>query len=76
MGTAEGDGYGDAMPQVRDHVAKFKTVLGRVRTTHRGRPQSEVLSALEAEAAAEGIEVWREVAEEAARLISNSEFEA
>ena len=70
MEMVDDGGYGDAAPRIRDYLEGFEEVLSRVRATHCGRPASEVLSALEAEAAAVGVEVWREVAADAARVIS------
>ncbi|MER6315626.1 hypothetical protein ABT237_17870 [Streptomyces sp. NPDC001581] len=61
------------MPQVQRYLEKYQRALEVVRTAHRGQPIEEVRSALAEAFEAEGLEVWSEVAEDAARLISGEE---
>lgn len=63
------DAYDDAMPQVHDYLHRYERALGDVRESHAGRPYGEVLEALTAAFAAEGVTVWAEVAADAARRI-------
>ncbi len=65
-------GYDEAVPQVREYLEKYQRALEVVRETHRGRPIGEVRQALSEAFEAEGLEVWNEVAEDAARRISES----
>lgn len=64
------EGYGEAVPHVRKYLAKYERALERVRESHAGRPIDEVRSALARAFEAERLEVWNEVVEDAARLIS------
>jgi len=73
MAIVDDGGYGESAPKIRHYLERFEVVLDRVRTTHCGRPTNEVMIALEMEAAAEGIEVWKEILEDAARVISESD---
>ncbi|GAB3676283.1 hypothetical protein GCM10027589_46410 [Actinocorallia lasiicapitis] len=66
-------GYDESMPQVEEHVEKYQRALARVRATHRGRPVEDVRDALSAAFREEGVDVWAEVADDAARLIANEE---
>ncbi|GAA0408208.1 hypothetical protein GCM10009530_70680 [Microbispora corallina] len=59
--------YDEAMPRVRKHLEQFERALKLVRTTHRGRPISEVLGALDKAFEAEGAQVWNDVRAEVAR---------
>ena len=61
------------MPKVREHVERYQRALAGVRMTHRGRPVDEVREALSEAFEAEGITIWEEVAEAAARLISGED---
>ncbi|MDN3357331.1 hypothetical protein [Actinomadura sp. DC4] len=70
MEMASTGGYGEAMPKIQEYLEKYRTALEGVRATHRGRPISEVRRALAQALDVEGVEVWNEVAEDAARLIS------
>lgn len=67
-----GGEYDDALPQVRDQLERYQRALERVRASHRGKPLDEVREALAEAFEAEGIKVWTEVAEDAARLISEA----
>jgi hypothetical protein len=64
------DGYEKAVPQIREQLDSYQRVLGAVRESHAGRPIDEVTEALARAFEAEGIEVWNEVIQDAARLIS------
>ncbi|MBL7500244.1 hypothetical protein [Frankia nepalensis] len=70
MEMASDGRYGDAVPQIRDHLERYQRALDGVKFSHRGRPIDEVRRALASAFQAEGIEVWKEVAEDAVRLIS------
>ncbi|GII29930.1 hypothetical protein Pmi06nite_33720 [Planotetraspora mira] len=58
------------VPYVRERLEKYLRAFDGVRTTHRGRPVSEVRSALDKAFEAEDLEVWNEVRDDAARVIS------
>lgn len=70
---ADPGGYDADMPIVEQHLEKYQRALASVRRTHRGRPVTEVREALAEAFEAEGIQVWDEVADDAARLISSEE---
>ncbi|NGY59102.1 hypothetical protein G7043_09205 [Lentzea sp. NEAU-D13] len=61
------------MPIVERHLEKYQRALASVRRTHRGRPVAEVRETLAVAFEAEGIQVWDEVVDDAARLISSEE---
>lgn len=67
---AESGEYDEAMPRVQEHLEKYERALAEVRRTHRGRSVEEVREALSRAFEVEGIDVWTEVVNDAARLIS------
>ncbi|MGI5215413.1 hypothetical protein [Plantactinospora sp. CA-290183] len=68
---AEPTGYEQDMPVVQAHVEKFERAWAKVRSTHRGRSVDEVRAALAEAFNAEGLTVWKEVADAAARTIAS-----
>ncbi|MGI5524760.1 hypothetical protein ACQEUX_28030 [Micromonospora sp. CA-259024] len=69
-GMSEPSEYDQSMPAVQANLAKFERAWARVRVTHGGRPVEEVRVALAQAFNEEGVEVWSDVADEAARTIS------
>ncbi|GII56254.1 hypothetical protein Pth03_46430 [Planotetraspora thailandica] len=76
METSGAGGYDKFVPYVRERVEKYLRALDGVRATHRGRPVSEVRSALDKAFEAEDLEVWNEVRDDAARVISEETEQA
>jgi hypothetical protein len=70
MQMSDASGYDEAVPYVRERLEKYLRALDGVRATNRGRPVSEVRSALDKAFEAEDLEVWNEVRDDAAQLIS------
>ena len=64
------DDYESAMPVVKENLAKFEAALACVRESHRGQDIDAVRNALVERFTADQLEVWSEVLEDAARLIS------
>ncbi|WP_125695561.1 hypothetical protein [Amycolatopsis sp. WAC 04169] len=69
-------GYDDKMSQVADYLHDYRKVLEQVRSSRQGRPISEVRQALREGFESEGIEVWDEVLEDAAKLISAEDIDS
>lgn len=69
----ETGGYDEAMPLVQERLEKHQRALAAVRRTYRGRPVEEVRDALLKAFEAEDVDVWAEVVDDAARLISREE---
>ncbi|MEU4714252.1 hypothetical protein AB0F73_11450 [Micromonospora purpureochromogenes] len=72
-GTPEPAGYEQAMPGIQARVEKYEVGLAKVRLTHGGRSVEEVREALAEAFDAEGLTVWKEVADDAARLIAGED---
>ncbi len=70
---ADPNAYDEAMPHIQEHLEKYQRALSSVRLTYHGRPVEEVREALTAAFEAEGLNIWTEVADDAARLIANEE---
>ncbi|WP_125732711.1 hypothetical protein [Amycolatopsis sp. WAC 04197] len=70
MAMSGAGGYDDKMPNVEDYLHDYRKVLERVRASRQGYPISEVRQALREGFESEGVEVWDEVLEDAAKLIS------
>lgn len=61
--------YDRGMPRVQEHLEKFERAVSNVGRTHSGYPVDEVRQALSEEFESEGLVVWSEVADAAARRI-------
>ncbi|MCX4700686.1 hypothetical protein OG252_32435 [Streptomyces sp. NBC_01352] len=62
--------YEDATPYIQEHVDRYLRVFTEVRRTHAGRLPEHVREALVAGFDAEGLTVWSEVVDDAARQIA------
>lgn len=62
--------YDKDMPRVRENLEKFERAVANVRRSHAGCPLDEVRQALFREFRSEGLVVWNEVADDAARHIA------
>ncbi|MBQ0897736.1 hypothetical protein KBX37_32595 [Micromonospora sp. U56] len=71
-GTPEPAGYEQAMPDIQARVKKYEAALAKARLTH-GGSMEEVREALAEAFEAEGLTVWKEVADDAARLIAGED---
>ncbi|WP_147267935.1 hypothetical protein [Spongiactinospora rosea] len=67
------DDYEAVMPQVQAYLERYGRAFEAVRVPFRGWPREVVREVLVEAFKTEGIEVWREVIEDAARLISEGE---
>ncbi|KOU67304.1 hypothetical protein ADK57_17165 [Streptomyces sp. MMG1533] len=65
--------YDAAIPHVQEHLDRYLRVFTEVRRTHAGRPPEEVRQALVGRFGDEGLTVWNEVVEDAARRIALDE---
>ncbi|WP_374776443.1 hypothetical protein OG756_30455 [Streptomyces sp. NBC_01310] len=65
--------YDKDIPRVQEHLYKFERAFAKVRGTHRGRLVDEVRQALLEEFESEGLTVWTEVADDAARRIAEEQ---
>ncbi|WP_406083315.1 hypothetical protein OHA01_31895 [Micromonospora zamorensis] len=68
---AEPTGYEQDMPAVQANLEKFERAWAKVRSSHAGRPVDEVRAAMTQAFDAEGLKVWREIADFAAQTIAN-----
>ncbi|MFE0733109.1 hypothetical protein ACFW2X_33745 [Streptomyces antibioticus] len=68
--------YDKDMPRVQEHLEKFERAVANVRRTHTGHPLDEVRQALLKAFESEGLTVWSEVADDAARRIAEGIGEA
>ncbi len=64
--------YDKDMPRVEEHLEKFQRAVADVRRTHTGHPLNEVRKALLEAFESEGLTVWSEVADDAARRIAGA----
>ncbi|WP_338898135.1 hypothetical protein WBG99_23085 [Streptomyces sp. TG1A-60] len=65
--------YDKDIPRVQEHLRKFERAFGKVRGTHKGRPVDKIRQALLEEFGSEGLIVWSEVADDAARRIAEEQ---
>ncbi|MFI9644992.1 hypothetical protein ACIHAA_01645 [Streptomyces sp. NPDC052040] len=70
VGPAE---YDKDIPHMQEHLRKFERAFGKVRGTRKGRPVDEIRQALQEEFESEGLILWSEVADDAARRISEEQ---
>lgn len=64
------ENYAEDMPIVHERLLKYERALASVRQTHRGCSEVDVRAALDVAFEEEGVEVWSEVADDAARTIA------
>ena len=72
-GTPELAGYEQVLPDVQARVRKYEVALAKVSLTYGGRSVEEAREALAEAFEAEGLTVWNEVADDAARLIAGED---
>ncbi|MDK9498649.1 hypothetical protein QEZ40_003838 [Streptomyces katrae] len=68
---ADASGYEKAAPWLREQMTRFEKALTEIRTTHAGRPASEVKTALLAASERHGVHIANEVAQFAAERIAD-----
>lgn len=68
--------YDRDMPLVQEHLEKFERAVANVRRSRDGHPLDKVRQALLKEFESEGLVVWKEVADDAARHIAGRIGEA
>ncbi len=67
--------YDESMPRVQGDLEGFERAIASVRRTHSGFAIEEVRQALLVALDAEGLTVWNEVVDDAARHIAGRELE-
>jgi len=67
--------YDESMPRVQEDLEAFERAIASVRRTHGGFAIEEVRQALLVALDAEGLTVWNEVVDDAARHIAGGELE-